>query len=403
MEAFEQRLAQQLAEPGERSPRLPPDFPDRVRIGAARRRRRRHATVVGLAAIAVAVAVLVPELILSNGHDRVEHARPGPAITSLGTAFPDRTPVTIKRNLNDGWKITALALTDDGRILYVREKLHADFHNEWSDGLFLYDPRARASTTITSESIGVWAGLSQIHSVVPWLGHVNPAHKHDLLCHDPVTGTDHQISDGSVWESTVRVSGDLIAWSYYALDPAEKPIVQVAQGCTGTPRDLGVHGAVLDLHGPYVYVNTSTASASGQPPASLDVVRVDVRTGAIQPVRSIEPTDDEGTAFAATDRDATWVGGRSLMHRVLPDGQSSIVVEQLPTAKGDNGEILHLTAGDRIFAFGTSPSDGNPSLARGLVYDPARNLVVELPGEAIANDRWLLWRDGDTYRLLDVG
>jgi hypothetical protein len=321
----------------------------------------------------------------------------------LSEAFPGRSPITIDRALGDGRKLTAQALTDDGRILGVSEVLDENFFNTWAEGLLLFDPRTRQTTSITAVQQGYWPGPRQLGAFIPWLGHVVPTHKFDLMCRDLRIGTDTQVSDGSVWESTVRLSGPYMAWTYYPGTGEDRLRVAVADGCGGPTQNLAVEGAVLDFHGSYVYVAERKAGWIASPPAEVNVVRVNVLTGTTEQVGRIGPTDDESFAFAATSRASAWLAERNLMVRDLSTGRTATVVRQLPKAPGVNGEILDLTAGDTVFAYGTSPSDGDPATARGLVYDPTRNVIVELPGEALANGRWLLWRDGDTYQLLDLG
>lgn len=55
-----------------------------------------------------------------------------------------------------------------------------------------------------------------------------------------------------------------------------------------------------------------------------------------------------------------------------------------------------------MLAYSSAPIDGPPGDSRGLVYDPVSNTVVTLPGEVFAAGDWLLWLEGDGYRLLDV-
>jgi hypothetical protein len=402
----DQLLAERLAAVGE-DPLPRPDLGDRIRAAVARRRRQRQAR----AAVALCVvAALAVGGVVALARDPGDAARPGPngdraategptaTPSTLSALFPGRTPVRVDRRLASGKPFRAFMLAPNGTLVGAEQTYDENWNDRWGRSL-IFDPVRRTEAVLPLTEI---TGYASDGRTIAWLQHIDPRHKFDLFCRDGTIGLPFQASDGSVWEDSIQVEAGRLAWSYYEDISPRRPAGQVvlAERCGVAPRVLPVRGRVMALRWPYVYVGQYDTGR---------LLRHDARTGRTTTVEIGRVARPPGWWTVAanrstvlwTDRDGT-AAPAQLRAVDLATGRSTLVDPDPPEIPGLNGALTVLTAGDRLLAYSSTPSDGPPSNSRGVVYDPETNSAVPMPGETFVAGHWLVWLDADAYWLLDV-
>jgi hypothetical protein len=404
-------LADRLADVGDAVP--PPDLAGRVRGSVRRRRARAAVTLSAVAVLAVGAGLAAVRSATDQaqpppaGGPPSATAVPGPAArpATLAELFPGRTPRTVPRRLRDGRPFRALALGRTGTLVGVDQSYDPDGYDEWTE-LLVLDPLRGTQTPVAPQGLGLTATDGR---VTTWQATADPAHKFDLFCRDDVTGLRRRLSDGSVWETAVAVDAGRVAWTYYGVEAESIPrfTVALSAGC-GPEQRLPVRGYVSALNGSWLYLSRFPGLGAGwEGPPGLR--RYDLESGREEPVPIAVPPGAASWEAAAGPRVLLWTAVDAagvpgpLRALDLGGGRDTLVASRPPHAVGINGATTRLTAGDRLLAYATVPTDGPPAASRGIVYDPVTGSVVRLPGEAFAAGRWLVWLEGDAYRLLDVG
>jgi hypothetical protein len=399
----------------------PPDqLAGRIRQSVAARRTHRRRLVAAAVAVAAVLGVSagieltrqaggpparpapstpIPSGLAGTAEPVAQHLRPGPAPTrtTLAALFAGRTPQRVPRRLADGRPFRAFLVTPAGSMVGLDQSFDPDGMDRWTNTVVL-DPRHGAQRVLPNVELASFASDGRYLTT---LAHAMPRHKFDIQCRDLARGTSRQVSNGSVWESSVRADDGRIAWTYYGGlgDGIDELQVAVADGC-GSERRLPVRGFVTALRGRYLYV---AQFEEGR------LVRYDLATGTVQavPLGTLPRTAASWVASAGPTtvlwtslNDAGQPG--ELRARDLATGRDVRIGPAPAVQPGINGTSVTLTAGDRLLAYAASPIDGPPGDSRGLVYDPQTNSAVRLPGEAFVAGRWLVWLQDDAYWMLDV-
>jgi hypothetical protein len=408
----DRQLAERLSDVGEATP--PPDLAGRVRATVRRRRARAAVTlsVVGVLCLGAGVVALRgtgPEPARpappATGPPTAE-ATPGPPTrpATLAELFPGRTPRTVPRRLSDGRPFRAFALGSTGTLVGVDQSFDAAGFDRWSD-LVVLDPLRGTEAVVARPELGFTVTDGRFTT---WVANTGPSVKSNLFCHDAATGAQRRVSDGSVWESSVAADAGRLAWTYYGgeAEGIQAYTVAVSDGC-GPERRLAVRGYVSALRGPFLYLSRFPgAGADWGGPTGMR--RYHLGSGRDEPLPLEVPPGAARWEAAAGPRALLWTpiadsGAPGPLRALdLALSREVLVDERPPHAVGANGATTRLTAGDRLLAYASSPVDGPPAASRGIVYDPETRSVVRLPGEAFAAGGWLVWLEGDAYRLLDV-
>ena len=394
----------------------PPDLAARVLAGAVARRRRRRAgaAAVGaaLSVVAVAVAVLWPP----PASRSTTPIAPSPAPSSASSPGPSRSPSAAPspagpvRVLSDvraaralpgsDALFTAFAIDRDGTLAGTDVAYGADGFDRFSRPMVL-DPAPPRVTGIDGPDVELMPAIAADAARVWSLRHVDPAHKFDLWCTERTSGRTVQVSDGSVWESSVRTDRGNVVWSYYGdgTGTSAPPEVWTASGC-GPARRLPVTGGVVAVDWPLVYVR--------DPDVEWGVTLVDAVSLASTPVprpdadlpRSLA-TDDRPMAFAANRDVLAWVLGREVQYLDLRTGRV-VRLPDLPDVPGLNGVMPSVSVGDRTLAAFVRGSDSGPDAVAGLVHDLPTGGTERLDGDAWAAGPWVVTGGPDAYRIRTV-
>ncbi|MEU7897021.1 hypothetical protein AB0B45_29680 [Nonomuraea sp. NPDC049152] len=392
MDEMESRLVEVLGDPGETVP--PPGLADRVHRGVTVRRRRRRVLALAAGACAVALAVAVPVAVRQAGGEGQTVAA---SVVGLEDLVDPAHSVTVPARTPEGKEFLPLALGEDGSLIGVGGK-----GDTWEIG-----PEGgplRPLEQASSGALGAGPGVR----VFAGGGFFGP-----LMCRDR-SGITTAISPKGIKDFTpVWVSGGTIVGS----DPLLRP--WKAKGCTkGTT--LPVRGEAVAFSYPDLFV-VDPFDGNGLRQVDVDsgktVARrplpegVNVRTGGNRWQLWLAAVNRDTFAWVVNgvlrtaDR-ATWQvteGRRALPFAAEMDwgGRYFSMKEKIEPGAENTYPHLNasLTAGNRLVAY---TALGETPGWRSVVHDPRTGRSFELPGKTYAAGDWLVWLDGDAYRLAKV-
>ncbi|MDR8408293.1 hypothetical protein MTP10_06050 [Nonomuraea sp. 3-1Str] len=409
MDDLERRLAALLSEPSADDP--PPGLADRIHRAVATRRRNRRALVLAAAAGATAVLVAVPLAVRGGNGDATATAKlsPAPASTPASisgraasseptvtmTPTPDQVNLTapagvlLERALRELMNVTSV-VDVGGRTERGERFVPAALG---SDGTVLGSTPDGQVAEVgasggTPRELGIAArsGLGTATGFRTW----TEGSAADQRCRT-ADGTTRTISpQGTDPRAQVWVDGGVIVGS----DVMRQP--WVAKGCAGVGtvvRDGNpASGEAVAFSYPYLF----TAEA-----ANDKVLRiVDVETGRVAAehplpegvrAQSMAEPDQEWYA-AASGKWFAWVAGDTL--RWVPRDSWGPVSELPGVPTPEKGVSPWMTAGNRLVTYNTG--------AYSFLLDPVTGRRYKSPDVMLAAGEWLLWRNGDGYRLANL-
>ncbi|GAA2854572.1 hypothetical protein [Nonomuraea rubra] len=402
MDDLESRLATLLGEPGAADP--PPDLAGRIhRAVATRRRNRRTAWLAALACV-TAVLVAVPLTLRDGGGDTAATVDPAPrptvTVTVIGppsggpeptrtvTAVPERPAgqafeerlrhlvavtgmVKVGTRTASGEPFTPSALGPDGTVLGL------------TPGGVAAEAPATGGTP-GNAGFSAQSGLGAAEGLRTW------TENGEQRCRTAGGPTRTISPQGTDPQAPVWVDGGAIAGS----DAMGQP--WVAAGCAETGRTVtdGRPAAGTPVAFSYPYLFTVEPANDGK------LRLVDVRTLTVaaehplpEGVRAHTMGQPRQQWYAAaTDTAFAWVAGGVL--RSVPRHGWEPERSFGPVPEPGEGERAWMTAGDRLVAYTT----GDLS----LVHDPETGVTLKQRGLVLAAGPWLLWQEGDAYRLARV-
>jgi hypothetical protein len=401
MDATERELTDLLRRRHEADAVPSPGLAARVLAGAVARRRKRRAQAAAAGAAASVVVVAVAVL------------WPSAAVRSTGPVAPSPAPSSgaPPRTVSQAWvsrvlpgsegRFTAFAIDRDGTLAGTDVAYGADGFDRFSTPLVL-DPAPPEVVFLDGPDVEFMPSLVADARSVYALRHTDPGHKFDLWCTDRATGRTTQLSDGSVWEATVRTDRGNVVWSYYGdgTDTFAPDEVWTASGC-GPARRLPVTGTVVAVDWPSIYVR--------DPDVAWGVTRVDAVSPASTPVPRPAAdvpgpgsTEDRPVVFAAGVDVLAWVLDREVRYLDLRTGRV-VRLPDLPVVPGVNGVQPRVTVGDRTVAAFTRGSDAGPDAVAGLVHDLRTGETERVSGDVWAAGPWVVTGERDAYRIRRLG
>ncbi|MFC5823992.1 hypothetical protein [Nonomuraea insulae] len=415
MDDLERRLAALLSEPSPDDP--PPGLADRIHRAVATRRRNRRALALAAAAGATAVLVAVPLAVHGGNGDAASTANltptpastepseptvtvsrwPEPTVTKTVTPTPDqaniRVPagVRLEQALRHLMNVTSV-VDVESRTAQGKPFVPAALG---SDGTVLgATPDGRAAEVGASggtpEELGFPArsGLGTATGFRTWTEPNGSAA--DQRCRT-VDGTTRTISpqgtdpQGQVWvDDGVIVGSDVMRQPW------------VAKGCAqvGTVVKAGDPASGVAVAFSYPYVFTADR-------ANDKVLRiVDVETGRVtaehplpEGVRAQSMDDpDQKWYAAASGKWFAWVADSTL--RWVPRDSWGPVSALPGVPTPEKGVSPWMTAGNRLITYNTG--------ATSFLLDPVTGTRYKSPAVMLAAGDWLLWQNGDGYRLANL-
>ncbi|MEV0586829.1 hypothetical protein [Nonomuraea sp. NPDC050310] len=379
MDDLETRLGEVLAGPGEARP--PAGLAGRVHAGVVTRRRRRRAVAAGACVLALAVAIpLTVRQASDPGRTTVAASAGGIAdLVDLpgSIALPPRTP--------EGTTFFPEVIGEDGSVLGRTDQ----DKKVWAAGPHTQElqPVTDAAAQVLGTGEGglrLWAGASSAYP---------------LSCQDASGATSDPSPQGYDPAGPFWVSHGWVA----ANDPMRQP--WTAKGCAKGTTVSG-QGRFSSGHAvAFAYPDLFVAEESND-----RVVRqVDVESGrevaerplpeGVPPVTMADPGKD--WLAAANGSTFAWVVDRTLRTAPRDTWTPTTVPVKLPTAtpvtvQQTTVPQAKLTMGDRLIAYTALELEVG---WKSVVHDPVTGRSVELPGRAYAAGEWLVWQDGDSYRL----
>lgn len=411
MNDLEQRISERLHVGAERA-HPPADLGARIRGAVVRRRRRRRQAAVTGTALAAAAVIAVPALIVTGDPAPppvTTTASPSPvptdtaALQDLHRLVDMSSAVTIPALLPDGRRFSAGTLYPDGTVLGAVPSPSAD-PDSVIGPIWWADPASPTPRHLRDVSEPAYFEIGTDFQV--WLEtRRDNDDLYNLICHNQREGTQPRrlnrrpLAYNPPW---LHVDHNVIVWT------EDKASVWMAEGCTSARR-LPVTGHAVAFSYPDLYI-TSNVYIANDPEG---VLRVDVGTLQVEAVPQA-PTEGNVTEgyldeYAANPETLVWLDFNELTIADPRTGEAR-KVSRVPR---EPGGYVELTAGNNLIAYTAwpeyrgpecreCPEYPDPSSTAARIYDPRNGWTVSYPGEVWAAGDWLLWSEGNNYRLARV-
>jgi hypothetical protein len=382
---LERRIAAELvaADPDDQPPPwLAPRILDRVR---RRRRWRALATALAAATAVAAVATSAAVLLAEPGRRPVTPAvlpssdqiTPQPTRRAdLDDLIDPHTVVRVPAQLPDGARFDVMGLDANGTVIGSRRAASPGAPEDvWVAGPARPAP-VRLQDTPPDPYLWVMAVDADTHV---WAG------GESLKCAESSDPGRVRVLDPN-WggRTPFYAGGGVIVWT--TVDGRMK----VAEGCHGRVRSLSAKGMLDALVYPHAFVR----DANG-------LHQVDVRRGTVQLVAGAPPLatspNTPAISVAANAALVAWSEGGAVttLDRATGARRRSIV---------DLGwqpmYFAGLAAGNRLLVYWVSHQDYDQGSS--VVIDSRTGRTAAVPGRAWAAGDWLVWRDGDYYKIARV-
>jgi hypothetical protein len=185
-----------------------------------------------------------------------------------------------------------------------------------------------------------------------------------------------------ITDRPLHADGGTVAWT------DEAGTAWAADDCA-RPRSIG-RGHVLALALPVAYLRVADGG--------VEIVRL------VGPPRStrVPVSAVPAVRFAASEGGLVWVANGGLVRYDRETSQVRTLDVTLPTGAGASGEIVDLTAGNRLVVYTSRPLEGDPSLTRAVVYDLVTGAWLPFAAEVFVADDVIVWREADHYAVTAV-